>query len=466
MKRGFAHALVLLFAAVGPAAAEPPTPGEQPRREAEVGIQGGFFWPDRDLSGKDDRLREVEPVAGLRGGYLFADHWGWFADVTASDTNTNTPAGDVDTRVARTGAEWFSRDHWTKLHWFVALGAGLVEYDLEDGDSVDRTLGSLSVGQRLALDRRARFRWELRVDQTLADEGFAGEDLTQPQLLLGLTWGLGRRHGDADADGVYDRGDACPDTPRGARVDGRGCPLDSDRDGVHDGIDECPNTPHGATVDARGCPRDGDGDGVYDGIDQCPDTPHGATVDARGCPLDGDGDGVYDGIDQCPDTPHGVVVDGRGCPLDSDADGVTDGLDRCPGTPRGTPVNPDGCPKAAPLFTPERESSLVLEGVYFEYDSAVLAAESRSVLDRVAASLIDWPEVRVQVEGHTDSKGREAYNLALSRRRAEAVRTHLIERGVAAGRVSVEGYGESRPVDDNGTESGRARNRRVELRRM
>ena len=154
---------------------------------------------------------------------------------------------------------------------------------------------------------------------------------------------------DSDHDGVPDNVDACPNTPLGATVDKRGCPIDSDGDGVPDGIDKCPNTPAGATVDATGCPHDSDGDGVLDGIDQCPNTPPGVQVDAKGCPLtptavDSDGDGVPDSIDKCPDTPHGAKVDATGCPIDSDHDGVWDGLDKCPDTPAGAKVDANGCP--------------------------------------------------------------------------------------------------------------------------
>ncbi len=88
-----------------------------------------------------------------------------------------------------------------------------------------------------------------------------------------------------------------------------------------------------------------DSDGVIDRLDQCPDTPRGARVDARGCELDSDGDGVIDRLDQCPDTPPGARVDARGCELDSDGDGVVDRLDRCPNTPAGTAVDEHGCPK-------------------------------------------------------------------------------------------------------------------------
>src|SRR5206468_4444067 len=102
---------------------------------------------------------------------------------------------------------------------------------------------------------------------------------------VALTFAFGSRPRDTDRDGVPDRLDHCPGTPRGATVDASGCPHDSDRDGVLDGIDQCPNTPKGCTVDARGCPSDADGDGVCDGIDKCPDTPAGLRVDANGCPI-------------------------------------------------------------------------------------------------------------------------------------------------------------------------------------
>jgi OOP family OmpA-OmpF porin len=93
---------------------------------------------------------------------------------------------------------------------------------------------------------------------------------------------------------------------------------DTDGDGVFDHLDKCPNTPRGAKVDAVGCPvdTDADGDGVADNKDRCPGTPRGATVDSKGCPVDSDGDGVFDHKDSCPNTPRGVPVDKFGCPLD------------------------------------------------------------------------------------------------------------------------------------------------------
>jgi outer membrane protein OmpA-like peptidoglycan-associated protein len=265
---------------------------------------------------------------------------------------------------------------------------------------------------------------------------------------------------DADGDGVMDPNDRCPATPAGTAVDARGCPRDSDGDGVTDASDKCPNTPAGTAVDASGCPKDSDGDGVADANDRCPNTPAGVAVDATGCPSDADRDGVSDANDVCPATPAGTRVDRYGCPLDSDGDGVTDDKDVCPGTVAGTSVDAKGCPS---LF--QAGQPLILLGVNFETGKAVLLPESRSILDQVAQSLVENPEVNIEVGGHTDNVGAAAANLRLSEARANAVRDYLIEKGVEAGRLTARGYGEGKPVADNTTAFGRAANRRVELSR-
>ena len=143
-----------------------------------------------------------------------------------------------------------------------------------------------------------------------------------------------------------------------------------------------------------------------------------------------------------------------------------DSLDRCPDTPRGTKVDTDGCPVKAPSLFEPGQQALVLEGVNFESDSAVLLPSSLVVLDRVATSLKDWPEVRVEVAGHTDSTNTVVHNQKLSDRRAESVRNYLIGQGVAAARLTAKGYGEGTPIANNATKEGRAKNRRVELRKL
>jgi len=105
---------------------------------------------------------------------------------------------------------------------------------------------------------------------------------------------------------------------------------------------------------------DSDGDGVFDKTDECPETPKGVTVDLKGCPLDTDGDGVYDYLDKCPGTQKGLEVNNDGCPLDTDGDGVYDYLDKCPGTPPSFKVDINGCPLQATLRLTFASSSYVI----------------------------------------------------------------------------------------------------------
>lgn len=117
----------------------------------------------------------------------------------------------------------------------------------------------------------------------------------------------------------------------------------------------------------------------------------------------------------------------------------------------------------APAPEPAAPQKLVLVGVNFDFDKATLRQEDVSDLDKNVEALKAWGDVNIEVAGHTDSKGSDAYNMKLSQQRAEAVRNFLISRGVAADRLTAKGYGESQPVADNATEEGRFQNRRVEL---
>lgn len=272
---------------------------------------------------------------------------------------------------------------------------------------------------------------------------------------------------DPDGDGVFVGIDICPDTPSGARVDVNGCSMDSDGDLVVDGIDACADTPQGAVIDATGCPTDMDTDGIFDGLDRCPGTQPGVTVDAVGCPSDTDGDGVLDDADACPATPTGSEIDARGCRIvvDTDGDGVEDQLDRCPNTPNGRTVDVNGCPVLFEVTQGEaRAQPLILEGVTFRTGSAELTQTSFSVLDQVAVSLIANPTVRIEIVGHTDNTGSRGGNITISMRRADSVRSFLMNKGISAERLVSQGAGPDAPIATNATAEGRARNRRVELR--
>jgi len=196
--------------------------------------------------------------------------------------------------------------------------------------------------------------------------------------------------------------------------------------------------------------KDSDGDGVYDKDDKCPNTPKGVSVDKNGCPLDSDHDGVIDSLDKCPNTPAGVAVDKKGCPLDSDHDGVIDANDKCPNTAAGVKVNSVGCPVAMTLR------------LNFDTDKAVVKPEYMGKLKKYANYLKKVDDYYdIIVKGYTDSRGSAAYNKKLSKMRAYAVRTKLIQLGVNPEKIKAEGYGEEDPIASNATKEGRYLNRRV-----
>jgi OOP family OmpA-OmpF porin len=220
---------------------------------------------------------------------------------------------------------------------------------------------------------------------------------------------------------------------------------DSDNDGVPDASDLCPGTPAGAVVNEKGCENDTDGDGVPDRIDQCPDTPAGEAVNEVGCPLDADHDGVPIPTDECPNTPPGQKVLPNGCALKGDCR-----------TPRaGEEVDANGCAV---------EQKFVLNGVKFEFDSDRLTDDAKTILDGVVETLKNYAEIKIEVQGHTDWIGTEAYNQGLSERRARSVKTYLAGKGVPADHMTTKGFGESMPIDSNETDEGREKNRRVELK--
>ena len=217
---------------------------------------------------------------------------------------------------------------------------------------------------------------------------------------------------------------------------------------------ECWQASTGSPAPECGGVMDSDGDGVMDGDDQCPDTPKGVKVDANGCAVggDSDGDGVPDAEDKCPGTPAGAPVTAEGCPRDSDGDGVPYYKDKCMGTPKGAAVDQYGCPV-----------KIVIDNVYFDFDEAMLKPRFKQVLGVVANELKSRPVKMVKIIGHTDSIGPAAYNQKLSERRAASVMNYLANQGVPSAKMMAEGRGESEPLADNSTASGRERNRRVEF---
>lgn len=291
-------------------------------------------------------------------------------------------------------------------------------------------------------------------------------------------------HKDLDQDGVLDIVDACPEMPEDLDQfeDWDGCPDgDNDQDGLLDAVDICQNEAEDkdSFEDEDGCPElDNDNDTVPDPKDKCPNKQEDVDgfEDNDGCPdLDNDADGIADGLDRCPHETEDPdeIQDLDGCPeKDADADGIPDPRDRCPLVPEVIDgvEDSDGCPDQASKPTPGERLTVTCkkielkEQVFFETGSAEILPRSFPLLGELVRTIRANPWIlKLQVEGHTDSRGSDTLNLSLSQRRAEAVKVYLISHGISPLQLTSVGFGETKPIASNTTEQGRARNRRVEL---
>lgn len=254
-------------------------------------------------------------------------------------------------------------------------------------------------------------------------------------------------------------------------------PPDTDKDGVLDKDDACVDKPGPATKDptTNGCP-DTDKDGIVDPMDACPKEPGPKTDDMKtnGCPPpppppDKDADGIIDADDACPDVAGEKHTDPKknGCPPDRDTDGIADKDDACPDDPGPATTDPktNGCPVKTKFAQVKGSAIVITEKVNFVTNSdKLLGKTSFEVLDSVFEIVSKTPSIKkVRIEGHTDNKGKDDYNKDLSRRRALAVKAYLEKKGIDPSRLDAEGFGPDKPIADNKTEVGRAKNRRVEF---
>jgi outer membrane protein OmpA-like peptidoglycan-associated protein len=318
------------------------------------------------------------------------------------------------------------------------------------------------LGAKYALDESISARLDLRDTLTQKYAADQGAQTHHPEVLLGFTFTLERRRPDRDGDGFANFRDDCPDVP-GAE---QGCPpaiADDDGDGVADDADQCKGT---KGIAPSGCP-DTDGDGKLDHEDEC---PRRAATTADGCPVvdcpikDRDGDGRTDASDKCPDEPAATA---DGCiDRDPDKDGILEGADKCPDkaeTANGF-QDQDGCPDEVPAAI--KKFSGVIKGIQFARDKADITPGSKPLLDEAAKVMKEFPELKLEISGHTDTQGPRDHNVDLSKRRADSVKAYLVAQGVEEPRLSTRGAGPDEPIADNKNEAGRSQNRRIEFKNV
>lgn len=480
-RRRLPAALALLVLCVGPLAAQ------QRKYLIELGAAGAYQSYD-NATDLDAAIGGVGRLGVWLPANFSVELAGTFAKpkTTVTDLLGDTTSVGVNARTF-SGSLLYNILIGTRNSFYLKAGAGSTKYggDCTGVRTICGSGGSVlgGLGLRIGLTPTLMVRGEAELNSNKSST----KSLTNFGVSLGLSLMLGSKPiPDSDGDHVQNNRDRCPDTPRGAQVDARGCPSDEDGDGVPTGIDRCPGSAAGAAVDETGCPKDSDGDNIPDGIDRCPDTPQGVLVDANGCGKDSDGDGSPDGLDRCSETPRGATVDALGCPGDEDGDGVLDGLDRCPRTATGAGVMPSGCvpgqaagqpapgarnqPQAQP--TPGRQAGApvgkivpgVVPGIGFAAGTARLSSSSYVALDSISAILIADPTASVEVSAHSDNSLSPAESMRLTGLQADAVRDYLVLKGVPYQQISSKGYGSTVPLTPDTTPTGRAANRRVEIK--
>jgi OmpA-OmpF porin, OOP family len=314
---------------------------------------------------------------------------------------------------------------------------------------------------------------------TLLDRHVAAATLSSTSVngLLTATWERGPLHGRVGAGPGLSRGVGTPDwrvlgtiayVPPAPSHEAREAAEARERAARGDHPQPSPsNTAPSdeAAALAAASQDDRDGDGVVDADDACPDQAGDPGGPRPGCPADADADTIADTADACPSIPGPPSADPakHGCPRDRDGDGIIDSNDACPGEagPKSEQADKNGCPTAVRVVG---DQIVILQRVEFATGKAILAAQSATVLEQVAAVMSQHPEIaRIGVDGHTDSVGRESANVALSQRRALAVVDWLVVHGVDARRLEARGFGPRQPIADNASKVGRQKNRRVEF---
>jgi outer membrane protein OmpA-like peptidoglycan-associated protein len=429
----------------------------------------GMYGSATKLAGDDKDWDMISPWFGLKIGYTVVPRltlalnggYGWTAprDIHKSgfmkylkklpDTPFKTTLIPVIADVQLNFRPEHSFNPY--IHW----GYGLLIWDLKsDGSSVYNpitdALADWGIGfeffivQALALDLSVHYQHIMNQNEDMSGYDDVQSGIAEARAGISLFFGGNK---DKDEDGILNKDDKCPNEPE-------------DIDGFQDS-DGCPDP-------------DNDGDGILDLKDQAPNQAEDIDgfEDEDGIPdLDNDGDGIPDLTDQAPNQAEDIdgFMDEDGIPdPDNDNDGILDTVDQCPDAPETVNgfQDEDGCPDKKPEIIIEKEAPIILEGVTFETGSASLTPEAKAVLDKVIQTLVDYPEMVLEVNGYTDSSGSRSSNIRLSQQRADAVKAFFVSKGIDTDRIIAKGYGPDKPVAPNETPEGRAKNRRIEFNRI
>lgn len=400
----------------------------------QLGIFAGALFPSKDhrlVSRLQEPFSTVAPEVGARLSVVPFRYLGIEAEamVAKSETDSGSSAGLYAAR-----AHLRPQIPIGSVTPFLVLGAGgLGAGSTATGSDIDPAL-HFGIGAELALDSFLGLRLDLRDTLTQKNAAKQGTQVHHPEILLGLSFSL-----------------------RGGKEPPPAPPPDLDGDGVLNEQDACPNE---AGTLANGCPPgDGDADGYTDDKDACPTEKGGAPC---GCPIrDADGDKVIDELDTCPNQAGPI----EGCPdPDSDRDGVLGDADKCP-TEQETKndyEDGDGCPDEIPEKV--KRFTGVVEGIEFDRGKDTIRPVSMRTLDAAVGVLKEYPALRVEISGHTDTDGNRDFNLDLSKRRADSVKAYFVAREIDMSRIETRGAGPDEPIADNKTAAGKQKNRRIEFK--
>ncbi len=409
----------------------------------ELGVFGGLFIAPSDHDLYDPDTRPAEPLwrasadVGARLAYFPLRFLGFEGEFAAIPTFVRNPRNDR-------AFVYSARGHAIlQLPYRVAPfvlggygGLGVMSAANALGNDLDPT-GHFGGGVKIYISRMAAFRVEGRGLVSAQATKLSPQFTTHAEILAGFSLVLGR-----------------------VRPLPKPKDLDPDKDGFLDPDDKCPKL---AGVAPDGCPAiDSDNDTFLDNVDKC---PFEAGVAPDGCPPpDRDKDTFLDPVDACPDEP-GIAPDGCPPPPDTDGDGIIDKLDKCPLEPENYNgyEDEDGCRDQLPEKARDYDNRPI-PGIFFEFGKDKIQKKSHKNLDAAVAVFKEFPSLRIEISGHTDDVGTEEANLDLSRRRAEAVKQYLVDKGVEPSRIETVGYGRSKPIDPGKSAKARAKNRRIEFR--